>query len=228
MGKDVAIDLNNALAQIPGGLFVLTSNFEGRQSAVLVKWVQPCSTTPPMVMVALATGQTVEPIIRDSRFFTLSQISAEDRFLLRKFNCQPGYSNGTGTPRRDPAEDPLLSLMTLAAPSGCPILERALSYLDCEVVRHIELDADHRIYVGQIHRGGVLHPGTPAIRYGDTNGDGGNVINGGNGSNGAHNAPNAVSGNTPAAIQREHTPSERPSAAPSADDPHRRHHDVSN
>src|SRR5437870_7906054 len=110
LGQDPTNDLHCALGQIPGGLFVLTSTFEGRNSAVLVKWVQPCSSNPPMVMVALATGQAVEPLIRDSRFFTLSQISADDRFLLRKFNGQCADAGVAEHLQREnePSEDPLI------------------------------------------------------------------------------------------------------------------------
>jgi flavin reductase (DIM6/NTAB) family NADH-FMN oxidoreductase RutF len=159
-GSTPSTDRTSALSQIPGGLFVLTASFDGRRTGCFVKWVQPCSTNPPMVMVALATGQSVEPLIRDSRSFTLCQISSDDRFLMRKFN---GCSFDAG-------EDPLMPLMTSNAPSGAPIVERALSYLDCEVVRHVELDADHRIYVGQVHVGGMLNQGQPAVRWG-TNGN---------------------------------------------------------
>src|SRR5205823_5499630 len=63
--KEQPSDCRSAIAQIPGGLFVLTATFEGRRSGILVKWAQPCSNNPPMVMVALATGQAVEPLIRD-------------------------------------------------------------------------------------------------------------------------------------------------------------------
>lgn len=157
MARDSESDAQGAISQIPGGLFVLTAHAEGMRGAVLVKWVQQCSDSPLMVMVALAKGQTVEPLIRDSRGFTLCQISADDRFLLRKFGA--GHHNGNG-------EDPLVSMMTAAAPSGSPIVERAMSYLDCEVVRHIELDCDHRIYVGQVHCGAVLNRGTPAVTFG--------------------------------------------------------------
>lgn len=189
MPKELENDVDKALAQIPGGLFVLTTASEGRRGGVLVKWVQPCSTQPPMVMVALATGQAIEPLIRDSRCFTLSQISAEDRFLLRKFNGDASHCAPRPEPPADHTEDPLLSLMTISAPSGCAIIERALTYLDCEVVRHIELDADHRIYVGQVHRGGLLREGTPAIRYGNgcINGANGNCGNGRSGGNGSEN-----------------------------------------
>ena len=183
MNKDPIAECACALGQIPGGLFILTSAFETRRGGVAVRWVQQCSVTPPMVTVALYKGQPVEMLIRDSHSFTLCQISADDRFLLHKFNGQ-----------RDNGEDPLLPLMTRAAPSGCPIIGRALSYLDCEVVRHVELDCDYRIYVGQVHSGGVLNTGAPAIQFGPLggNGNGANGVhpaNGGDGTTGSGSGP---------------------------------------
>jgi flavin reductase (DIM6/NTAB) family NADH-FMN oxidoreductase RutF len=159
--RDPASDRDRAMGQIPGGLFVMTSHCEGRSSAVIVKWVQQCASNPPMVMVGLAKGQAIEPMIRDSRRFALCQISADDRFLSRKFS-QSG-ANG---------DDPLVTMATRLAPSGSPIVERAMAYLDCEVVRHIELDCDFRIYVGQVHAGAVLNQSTPAVCFG------GNGMNG--------------------------------------------------
>jgi 3-hydroxy-9,10-secoandrosta-1,3,5(10)-triene-9,17-dione monooxygenase reductase component len=152
MPEESRSDRAEAIAQIPGGLFLLTANFEDHRHAVLVKWVQQCSDNPPMVMVALSKGQPVEPLIRESRRFVLCQISADDRFLTRKFAQRE--------------HDPLVTLMTSTSPNGSPIIDRAMSYLDCEVVRHIELDSDHRVYVGQVHAGAVLNDGTPAVFFG--------------------------------------------------------------
>lgn len=146
------------MAQMPGGVFVLTSAWEGQAGAVLVKWVQPCSDNPAMVMVAINRGQHIEPLLRNSRCFVLCQISETDRFLLRKFNGRNGDS-----PHDD---DPLASMMTTQAPSGAPIVDRAMTYLDCEIIRHVELESDYRIYVGQVHSGALLNQGAPAIQFG--------------------------------------------------------------
>lgn len=141
---------------MPGGLFVMTAACEGHAGAVLVKWVQPCSDTPPMVMVAINRGQHIEPLLRNSRSFVLCQISESDRFLLRKFTQTDEV----------PDEDPLVAMMTTSAPSGAPIVDRAMTYLDCEIIRHVELESDFRIYVGQVHAGAVLNHGTPAVQFG--------------------------------------------------------------
>jgi len=156
MTHDPGSNIAAAVLQIPCGLFVLTAAHDGLRSGVLTKWVQPCSIVPRQVMVAIAKGLPVEPLIRDSRCFALCQISAGDRLLHRRFLDPP-----------DRGEDPFVTLPTHCAPSGLPIIDRALAYLDCEVVRHVDLDTDHRLYVGQVHHGAVLkHGAQPAIEVG--------------------------------------------------------------
>ena len=146
---------SDVLAQIPGGLFILAAQYEGIRGAMLVKWMQQCSDAPPMVMVALPKGQPIEQLIHGSQCFTLCQISADDRFLLRKF--QHSFLGN---------DDPLVSMMTTTAPSGSPIIDRAMNCMDCTIVRHVELDADYRIYVGQVQFSAVLNRGTPAVCFG--------------------------------------------------------------
>ena len=155
MARNGESETDRALSQIPGGLFIMTTCHEGLRGAVMIRWAQQCSDTPPMVMVALPKGQSVEPLIHGSRSFVLCQISADDRFLIRKFSHV--HDNG---------EDPLVTMMTTTAPSGSPIVDRALTYMDCEVVRHIELDSDYRIYVVQVHCSAVLNQGAPAVCFG--------------------------------------------------------------
>lgn len=145
-----------AMRQIPCGLFVMTSAHDDARYGLLARWVQPCSYQPPLVMVSIRTGTPIESIIRDSRSFALSQISDEDRILRRRF---------AGPPDRD--EDPFVALPTRTASSGAPILERSLAFLDCEVLRHVDLESDHRLFVGMILAGSILHPTRgPAIEVG--------------------------------------------------------------
>jgi flavin reductase (DIM6/NTAB) family NADH-FMN oxidoreductase RutF len=148
-----------ALAQIPTGLFVLTSAHETARSGVLVDWVQRCSSSPHMIMVGIQKGLSVEPLIRDSRFFALCQLPEEDRYLRRKF-----------AHAHRPNEDPFIAIVTRSAPRGSPIIERAMSYLECELARRIDLESDFAVIIGQVHFGEVLRPGRPAI-YTGLNGD---------------------------------------------------------
>jgi len=165
--------INDALRLIPSGMFVLTAAHEHTRGAVLVRWVQPCGGNPPMVMVAMPLGQAVEPLIRDSRSFALCQVSAEDRFTERKF----------ATTFR-PGEDPLIAMVRQSAPSGSPIIDRAISYLDCELTRHFDIESDCGLYVGLVRHAAVLNGNPPAIVIGENGHKGDNgasTINGHNG-----------------------------------------------
>jgi flavin reductase (DIM6/NTAB) family NADH-FMN oxidoreductase RutF len=145
-------DIERALGLVPAGGYILTAGYDGARSGVLVGWVQRCASNPPMVMLALPTGLPVIPLIRDSRSFALCQIAADDRFLSRKFAAAPEHG-----------EDPFVTLATATARSGSPLVLRAMSYLDCELVRHIDLEADCGLYVGLVRDGGMLAGGRPAV-----------------------------------------------------------------
>ncbi|MHC4127661.1 MAG: flavin reductase family protein [Planctomycetota bacterium] len=146
-------DLTRAIGQIPCGRFILTAAYDNTRTGVLVDWVQQCCTCPAMVVAAVASCLPVVPLIRDSHSFALCQISDGDRLLEKKFATPPAHG-----------DDPFDTLSTAIAPSGSPLLRRALSYLDCEVVRHIDLESDYGLYVGRVRAGGMLNGGTPLVR----------------------------------------------------------------
>ena len=62
-------------------------------------------------------------------------------------------------------EDPLASYRLADSVTGAPVLERAVSYLDCELIRHIDIESDHDLYVGLIRGAGVRNGAAgPAVR----------------------------------------------------------------
>lgn len=154
MSENGSSTLDAAISQIPRGLYIVTASADGHRSAILAHWIQQCASDPPMVMVALEKGQPIEPLIRDSRSFAICQVGADDRFLQRKF----GEPHGRG-------EDPFISLAVRETNCG-PIIERAMSYLECVVERHVELDSDFRLYVGRVVDGALLEDCSPAVFYG--------------------------------------------------------------
>ncbi len=156
MSHDNGSNITAALKQIPSGLFILTCAYDGARTGILARWAQPCSIDPPLVMVAIPEGLPVVPLIRDSRAFALCQISDGDLLLKRHFAKPP-----------ERGDDPFVTLPSHQAPSGSPIIQRALSYIDCRVVRHVDLDTDHRLYVGQVLHGEIIDSKSqPAIELG--------------------------------------------------------------
>lgn len=153
------------LGRIPQGRYIMTAKYEKRERAVLVSWVQQASFNPPMVLVALHKERDIGPLIHESHAFALNQVAAEDRLTIKRFTAP--------APRRPPddeddnADHPLQAMSTLRKATGSPILAKAMCYMDCDLVRHVDVDGDHDLYVGQIRDAGVLHDGEIPVHLRD-------------------------------------------------------------
>lgn len=143
MELDAAI--GDILKNIPCSRFIMTAASDGLRAGILTRWVQICSFHPPQIMVSLPTGTAIEPLVRNSRAFAICQLASDERSLIRRFD-----------PCQNRNDDIFLTLPCRQAPSGAPVLENAISCLDCELIRHVDLDADHRLFVGRIHHGKLM------------------------------------------------------------------------
>jgi flavin reductase (DIM6/NTAB) family NADH-FMN oxidoreductase RutF len=130
-------DLTRALALLPSVPTVMTSAFESKRSGILVDRVMLCADDPPCVAVAVPKGHRIATLVRDSHSFCLNLVDPKHRLLIKKFE------NGS---EADAFE--LLEHRSLA--TGSPCLGRAVACLDCDVMRHFDLESDHEIYIGQV------------------------------------------------------------------------------
>lgn len=149
MSSAPSSDPLRALAHLKSGLYVMTAQFETKRSGIVVRSVQAAAEEPPLVCVAVRRGHWIEPIIRDSHCFGVSKVGTVDRLLLRKFA-------ETARPRDG---DPFDCLPTVRLTTGAPILAKTSLALDCEVFRHIDIEADHELYIGLVV---AARSGTPA------------------------------------------------------------------
>ncbi len=136
--------IHDALNAIPGGMFVITSTFDGVRSGVIVRSVQPCADEPRLVCVAVRKGHTIEPLIRDSRHFALCRIDRSDKLACRKFDMAADHDP-------EKPQDPFDSLPVETLATGSPVLRKSDLVLDCEVVRHFDLEADCELFIGLVH-----------------------------------------------------------------------------
>lgn len=148
---------------VPTGTFVVTSAHDGKRAGVLARSVAPCAAEPLLIMLSLRKGHSIAPLIRDSHHFGLCRVDPSERLLMRKFSdldSGPDLAD-------DNAGDPFDSVAIETIHSGSPILKRCLFALDCEVVRHFDLEADHEIYVAQVHAARVHAVGTSGVVWSD-------------------------------------------------------------
>ena len=135
------------LGLIPQSMFIMTSADDHRMRSLLVSWVQQVSFEPPMIVVCLRKGREIVPLIHESRSFALNQIAHDDRLLMKKYG------------ENERSEEPLIVLETCRKATGSPIIARAVAYMDCELVRHVDIDGDHDLYVGMVRDAGMLNHG---------------------------------------------------------------------
>lgn len=141
-----------ALALAPVGSYVLTASHEGRRAGTLALSVQLAANEPQLICVAVRKGHMIEPIIRDSHAFAVCRIAPDDKLTSRKF-CQNAPSEG----------DPFDSLATETLITSAPALKRAIMAIDCEVIRHFDMEADCELYVGKVLAGRV-YQGEPQAK----------------------------------------------------------------
>lgn len=148
-----------ALGLVPTDVFVITARLDQVRLGVVVTRVVRCADAPPCVGVALMKGHPVSPLIRDSRAFALCALAPGERVLTRMFEQAPPPSTpiGGGTPApivstgaRPALGDPFLSLDVECIETGAPVLRRSRYALDCRVVMHLDFEADHELYIGQV------------------------------------------------------------------------------
>lgn len=137
VNREAIPDIHRALAQLPTATFVMTACFENKRNGMIVTRVMKAADDPACVCVAVPSGQRLATLIRDSHAFGLCMIDSTSRLMQKKFGAEESA---------DPFD--MLEVRTLV--TGSPLLTRSVVSLDCEVLRHLDLEADHEIYVGQV------------------------------------------------------------------------------
>lgn len=134
-----APEVRGAMERLSSVGYLIATCHEGRRAAVMARSVGVCGDTPPMVCAAVRKGHWIGPIIRDSHRFTLSQVSCDDRLVMRKFAEDATRSDADA-----------LDWLAIETMEGMPTLAKSEIALVCEVVRRIDLEAGHELLVGQV------------------------------------------------------------------------------
>jgi flavin reductase (DIM6/NTAB) family NADH-FMN oxidoreductase RutF len=141
-------DLTRALGLLPSVPTVMTSAFENKRSGILIERIMRAADEPPCIAVSVPKGHRISTLVRDSHSFCLNLVDPKNRLLIKKFE------NGAEA-------DAFELLESRALATGAPCLTRALACLDCDVMRHFDLESDHEVYIGQIMAAWI--PGRPVV-----------------------------------------------------------------
>ncbi len=138
MARQDAELINNVAWRIPNSLVVIGSAAKGRRNAMTASWVTQLAMEPVLVGVSVETGAVTEALIREGGSFSVNLWRTDDARLLVKFAKPADVVDGAikGRPVGD-------------APSGVPIFDEAIAWLDCAVRHAMELGS-HVLFIGEV------------------------------------------------------------------------------
>jgi flavin reductase (DIM6/NTAB) family NADH-FMN oxidoreductase RutF len=160
------IDLDpvaETLELFPYGLYIIGSRGSDNFNGMMADWVMQVSFEPRLVAVSLERNSTTLRNLRESGTFSVNVLAAGDRALAVKF-CQP--RDASKIQGRNDANATLIHDKLAGVPhaygqlTGCPVLEAALAYLECQVEQLVET-GDHVVAIGLVLGAGVLNEGEP-------------------------------------------------------------------
>lgn len=126
--------------KITYGLYVVTSIDGERMNDQVCNTLFQVASDPPRVAIGINHKNLTHEFIEKSGVFAASILGRDDQRIVRRF----GYRSG-----RD--FEKLKGVAIRLGKTGCPILEEAIGYLDCTLLRDKTIDAGtHSIFVGEV------------------------------------------------------------------------------
>ena len=143
------------LRKIPYGLYVIGVKDGVSYHAFTGSWLSQCSMKPPRVMLGVRHGTHSLDMIKQGKVFSVNWMAKEDKKVLEQFfKATPADGNRFG------------ELTYQIKKTGAPVLDKALSFIECEVA-HIHEAGDHSIVIGEVVSAEVRSDEHPLV-MGDT------------------------------------------------------------
>jgi flavin reductase (DIM6/NTAB) family NADH-FMN oxidoreductase RutF len=144
---------------MPSGLYVVGSRAGDRRNGMTCNWATQVSLVPKLVAIGVERDALTHELVREGGRFSLCLLSREDRALVRRFVKPVEVDLDART---------LGGVRFHDSPSGLPVLDQALAWLDCELRQEVPT-GDHTLFVGEVVGCGFEQPeDTKALRMEDT------------------------------------------------------------
>ncbi len=153
--KSLDVNMEKALGRISNGLYIITSQKDDVNSAMLASWVAQASLQPLGITVAVAKDRAIESFMQVGANFVLNVLEEGNYQHLKKHFLKRLY----------PGADRFAGVKTQTAKNGSPILTDALAYVECEITESMECN-DHWILYCIVKDGRVSKTdGVTAVRH---------------------------------------------------------------
>ncbi len=144
---------------MPSGLYVVGSRAGDRRNAMTLNWAMQVSSDPKLLAIGVVKDAFTHQLIVEGGVFSLCIVDREDRAIVRKFTKPVEVDLEARTLNGFPFHD---------GPTGAPVLDQAVAWLDCTVHQAVDV-GDHTLFLGRIVDAG-FHKAedTPVLRMEDT------------------------------------------------------------
>jgi flavin reductase (DIM6/NTAB) family NADH-FMN oxidoreductase RutF len=148
--------LNTVTWKIPNALALIGSRAGDERNAMTASWITQLAQEPVLIGVGVDNVAVTRRLIADGGSFTVNLWDATDTKVFVKFSKPATAEDGTlnGRAVRD-------------APSGAPVFEEAIAWLDCEVRHTLDLGS-HTLFVGEVVAAEVRDAEARAASMADT------------------------------------------------------------
>jgi flavin reductase (DIM6/NTAB) family NADH-FMN oxidoreductase RutF len=147
------------LWKMPSGLYVIGSRAGDRRNGMTCNWATQLSFAPKLVGIGVEQEACTHELIREGRAFSISIIDREDRAIVRKFVKPVEVDLEGQTLNGFPFHD---------GPSGAPVLDQAVAWIDCALRQEVDLGG-HTLFIGEVVGCGFQKDeDTPVLRMEDT------------------------------------------------------------
>jgi flavin reductase (DIM6/NTAB) family NADH-FMN oxidoreductase RutF len=136
------------------GVYVVGVTDSHRKSAFTAAWITQVSFNPLLLLVSVNPHGSTYPLLESGGVFSVNVLGQDQPELARHF----------GTPG---LPDKLAGLHWQGGVTGCPLLDDALAWFECEVSA-IHPAGDHVIVLGQVVAGELRYPDRLPLIYRDT------------------------------------------------------------
>jgi flavin reductase (DIM6/NTAB) family NADH-FMN oxidoreductase RutF/DNA-binding IclR family transcriptional regulator len=141
----------DVLGHLPSGVVAITGvDAGGEPTGLIVGTFASVSLDPALVAFFIAKSSSSFPKVRDSGSFCANILSARQEPLCRALSTRGG--------------DKFAGVRWAPAPSGSPILEDTVAWVDCSVESITEA-GDHLIVLGRVQDLGIENPTIPLLFF---------------------------------------------------------------
>ncbi len=147
MSKDPIKEVLNLL---PYGFYAITTT-DGQEDVniMVANWLTQVAFTPRLVALGLQKTSYSYGLVQKGRVFAVNVFHKADADVLKAF---------TKSRARNP-DKVKAATFTLSPTVKCPVIEAAAAYLECSLVRVVDVNADHDVVIGEVIGAQVLKPG---------------------------------------------------------------------